>query len=142
MILQIPQWINNRYFLIAAIFYAAMFILASMHVLESSLIWTFNDKLLHFVAYFFLTIMVYLGLRGSPIGEFLLPRMLWCFGLVSGAGALDEFAQYFVGRDASFDDWLADTAAVIIALMIILLGQIVIKMFRPATALEDNDDQE
>jgi VanZ family protein len=139
MIFHKPQWINNRYFLIAAIFYVVMFILASMHFLESSLIWTFNDKLLHFLAYFFLTIMVYLGLRSSPIGEFLLPRILWCFVLVSGAGALDELAQYLVDRDSSFDDWLSNTAAVIVVLLLIVLGTSVLKVVRPSHTSEDID---
>ena len=119
-----PQWLNNRYFLIATVFYIAMFVLGSMRVLEHTLIWTFNDKLLHFAAYFFLTGLVYIGLGSRPSGQLFLPRVLWSLIIVSGAGALDEFAQAFVGRDSSFDDWLADTAASITLLLLISVGHV------------------
>ena len=120
-----PEWLKNRYFLAASVFYVAMFILGSMQMLERTLIWTFNDKLLHFVAYFCLTGLVYIGMMMRPSGELFLPRMLWSLVIVSGAGALDEFAQYFVGRDSSFDDWLADTAASNTLLLLIVIGHTV-----------------
>ena len=136
MTLHKPQWLKNRYFLIATVFYLAMFILASMHVLESSLIWTFNDKLLHFAAYLFLTSLVYAGLRSSADGEFFLPCILWSLAISWGAGAIDEIAQYFVGRDSSFDDWLADAAASVVAALIISLGHLIYKALRPANHVE------
>jgi VanZ family protein len=112
-----PAWLNNRWFLGASVFYALMFILGSVRSLERSVIWTFNDKLLHFVAYSIITALIYLGLKSRPIGEFLLPRFLSCLAIVLLAGALDEIGQFFVGRDSSFDDWLADAAAAVVLLI-------------------------
>lgn len=125
-----PRWlggiiapiITNRWLLAASTLYALMFVLGSIRALERSLIWTFNDKLLHFGAYFVLTALIYLGLRLRPVGEFFLPRALTCLATVFCLGALDEIAQYFVGRDPSFDDWLADAAAAVILLLIVGVG--------------------
>lgn len=116
------DWLNNRYLLAALVFYGLMFVLGSIKALERSLIWTFNDKLLHFVAYAILTALIYLGLRSRPIGKFFLPRILACWTLVSGLAALDELAQILVARDPSFDDWLADTAAAIVMILFLVLG--------------------
>jgi len=121
---RLPDWLHNRYLQCALLFYGAMFVLGSFRALERSFIWTFNDKLLHFAAYFVLTVLVYLGLRSRPSGELFLPRMFWCLAIASGAGALDEIAQYLVGRDSSFDDWLADTAAAIVILCAITAGHL------------------
>jgi len=123
-ILKKPEWLSNRYFLVASAFYVAMFVLGSIRTLERTFIWTFNDKLLHFLAYSFLTVLVYIGLRSRPIGEFFLPRTLACLAIVCVAGALDEIAQYFVGRDSSFDDWLADSAAAVVILFFVAIGHL------------------
>lgn len=119
---RLPNWIKNPYLLVATVFYVLMFVLGSIRVLEHYFIWTFNDKLLHFVAYLVLTTLVYQGLKSRPIGEFFMPRILWCWAIISGAAAVDEIAQYFVGRDPSFDDWLADIAATIFMILLLTLG--------------------
>ena len=118
-----------------------MFLLGSVRSLERSFIWTFNDKLLHFAAYAVLTVLVYLGLRSRPIGQFFLPRILWCLVIVTGLGALDEIAQYLVARDANFDDWLADTAAAIVILLFVAIGHgllLVWQLFRPNPEVLDD----
>jgi len=136
-----PDWLNNRYLLLASLFYGLMFVLASIKGLERTFIWTFNDKLLHFAAYSVLTALVYLGLRSRPSGEFFLPRLLWCWAIVCGLGALDELAQALVARDASFDDWLADIAAAIVMLLLIALGhslRLLWNLYRPNDDLADD----
>lgn len=115
-------WLKNPYLLAAGVLYALMFVLGSIRILERFFIHAFNDKLLHFAAYLILTVLVYLGLKSRSIGEFFAPRILWCWLIVSAAGAIDELAQFLVMRDPSFDDWLADTAAAIFALLFIVLG--------------------
>ena len=90
-----------------------MIILASFKFLERSFIWTFNDKLLHFVAYAILAGLIFLGWRNKTF----LPRLVHTLLILGVLGALDEFLQNFTGRDPSFDDWLADMAGAILMLM-------------------------
>ena len=138
---QKPQWLSNPWFLGATIFYGAMFILGSVRSLERTFIWTFNDKLLHFTAYFVLTALIYLGLKTRPIGELFFPRSLATLAIVAGAGALDEIAQYFVGRDSSFDDWVADTAAAVVLLILVALvhGLIwTLEMYRQSISTDES----
>ena len=118
----LANWLKNPYLLAACVLYVLMFVLGSIRILERFFTHAFNYKLLHFVAYLILTILVYVGLKSRPIGEFFAPRVLWCWLIVSGAGAIDEIAQFLVARDPSFDDWLADTAAAIFTLLFIVLG--------------------
>ena len=118
----LANWLKSPYLLAACVFYALMFVLGSIRILERFFIHAFSDKLLHFGVYLILTVLVYMGLKSRPIGEFFAHRVLWCWLIVSGMGAIDELAQFFVGRDPSFDDWLADTFAAIFTLMFITLG--------------------
>jgi len=104
---------KNPWLLSAWTFYWVMIILASFKFLERSFIWTFNDKLLHFVAYAFLGGLIFLGWRNKTF----LPRLVHTLGIVGVLGALDELIQNFTGRDPSFDDWLADMAGAILMLM-------------------------
>ena len=90
-----------------------MIILSSFKFLERSFIWTFNDKLLHFVAYAILAGLIFLGWRNKTF----LPRLVHTLLILGVLGALDEFLQNFTGRDPSFDDWLADMAGAILMLM-------------------------
>ena len=141
VILHKPEWLKNRWLLAGSVFYVAMFVLGSIPTIERTFISTFNDKLMHFAAYSILTVLVYLGLRTQIIGEFFLPRILWCFAIVLGMGALDEIAQYFVGRDPSFDGWLSDSAASVLILMFIITGHLLLlgrHYYRPSD--EPNQD--
>ncbi|WP_280774861.1 VanZ family protein [Polynucleobacter sphagniphilus] len=139
--LQKPKWLENRYLLIACVFYVAMFFLGTIRALEHSLIWSFNDKLLHFLAYFFLMTLIFIGLQSRPIGEFFLPRALACLAIISVAGALDEIAQYFVGRDSSFDDWLADAAAAVVFLLLMALKEFLLWAWAQYQAQEDGESE-
>jgi VanZ family protein len=95
---------NNFYFAVAAIFFITMIIFSSIGDFERQLIWLFNDKLLHLLAYSILSVLIYIGLSGH-----LLSRIALTFFVVSGLGAIDELIQnFFPQRDPSFDDWLVD----------------------------------
>ena len=63
-----------------------MIILASFKFLERSFIWTFNDKLLHFVAYAILAGLIFLGWRNKTF----LPRLVHTLLILGVLGALDE----------------------------------------------------
>ncbi len=76
-----------------------------------------NDKLEHFLAYGMLGGLLYLTgwshwARWSRLGW-----AVWGIGLAYGA--VDEWLQLLVGRDCEFKDWLADAAAVTIAVLVL-----------------------
>ena len=104
---------KNPWLLFAWAFYWSMVILGSFKFLERSVIWTFNDKLLHFCAYAIIAVLIFVGWANIPF----LPRLMTTLGIVALLAGVDEFVQNFTGRDPSFDDWLADMAGTILALI-------------------------
>ena len=108
---------RNPWLICAWSFYWLMVILGSFKFLERSFIWTFNDKLLHFLAYACLSGLIFIGWRNKPF----LPRLMITLGILSVLAAIDEILQNFTGRDPSFDDWLADMAGAILSLIVLTL---------------------
>lgn len=116
-LLNIRTILRSPFIVFAVVFYLSMFILGSDKSLEKSLIWSFNDKVLHFVAYGFLTVLLFLGikqLKKDQWDHFQVSLMTMVVGFV--LGALDECMQYFVNRDNSFDDWVADAGGIVVCL--------------------------
>lgn len=110
---------HNLYLLAASVFFLSMIVFASFGELERNLIWVFNDKILHFFAYFVLSVLLFGGLPYH-----VLSRMITTFFIASGLGALDELLQFLVPtRDPSFDDWLVDCFGSMIA--VVFLGILV-----------------
>lgn len=76
-----------------------------------------GDKILHMLAFATL----------SFLGSFAFPRLRpWIFALLLSAyGVLIELVQMIpaLNRDAEFLDWVADTAAVMVTLAIVLGGR-------------------
>jgi VanZ family protein len=97
-----------------------MVFLSSFKFLERSFIWTFNDKLLHFLAYACLSGLIFIGWRNKPF----LPRLMTTLAILSVLAAIDEILQNLTGRDPSFDDWLADMAGAILSLIVLTLYSI------------------
>lgn len=75
-----------------------------------------NDKVLHFIAYFGLTLAFWLACYGfnPPVlrtrSPYMVLLMMLCYG------AFDEISQTFVGRTASILDWTADAFGAVTAL--------------------------
>ena len=110
---------HNLYLLAASVFFLSMIVFASFGELERNLIWAFNDKILHFFAYFVLSALLFGGLAYH-----VLSRMITTFFIASGLGAVDELLQFLVPtRDPSFDDWLVDCFGSMIA--VVMLGILV-----------------
>jgi VanZ family protein len=117
---------KNPWLLLAWTFYGLMIVLASFKSLERSFIWTFNDKLLHFLAYAVLSAMIFWGWSNKPF----LPRLITTLTILGVLGAFDELLQNFTNRDPSFDDWLADMAGAILSLAAIASLMIVRWLWR------------
>jgi len=79
-----------------------------------------SDKLIHFLAYGLLSGLLFLALWMSR------PNMRWLplivLGIVWAYAAFDELTQPLFHRDCEFGDWLADSAAGVIA--VTMLGLI------------------
>ncbi len=73
-----------------------------------------EDKLVHFLLYFFLTLLG--GLRIQRLRQSHMPRRLISWGCFYLAFAIaDEWTQQFVRRTPSIYDWLADATGVAVA---------------------------
>lgn len=111
---------KNLWLVSAWILYLLMVVLGSFKILERGFIWTFNDRLLHFVAYGFLSALIYMGLRNKTF----LPRLMHTLFSLAVFGIADELLQNLTGRDPSFEDWLSDMAGAILVLTGIVIFKI------------------
>jgi len=76
-----------------------------------------SDKLIHFLAYGLLSGLLFLALWMSR------PNMRWLplvvLGIIVAYAAFDELTQPIFQRDAEFEDFLADSAAAVIAVSVL-----------------------
>ena len=76
-----------------------------------------SDKLIHFLAYGLLSGLLFLAMWLSR------PNMRWLplvvMGIVLAYAAFDELTQPLFHRDCEFGDWLADSAAGVIAVSVL-----------------------
>jgi len=76
-----------------------------------------SDKLIHFLAYGLLTGLLFLTLWISRPG---MRHMAWIvLAIVLAYAAFDEATQPLFRRDASFGDWLADSAGAVVAIAVL-----------------------
>ena len=76
----------------------------------------FDDCTLHGLAYFVLTLLLWLTLRAYAVAP--LRRVLWTAGVTICYGVLDEITQPLFGRNAELSDWAADIAAAATAIVV------------------------
>ena len=78
-----------------------------------------SDKSLHLMAYMLLAFFLWLAITPNKKLSFKKPA-LWLILLISCVyGFLDEWLQLYVGRNANFDDFLADLLGALIAVTIL-----------------------
>lgn len=68
-----------------------------------------SDKVAHFAAYAVLAALFATTWQLSA-GVLTKVHLRWAWILTAAYGGIDEWTQLFVGREASFLDWLADAA--------------------------------
>ncbi len=76
-----------------------------------------SDKVAHFLGYGMLTGLLFLALWFSRPNMRYLPLIVLL--IVMAYGAFDELTQPFFHRDCEFADWLADSAAAVVAVSIL-----------------------
>lgn len=115
-------WLRRTCWLLTAVYWAGIFVLT--HLPPATLrehvprIW---DKLAHFLAYFFLAVLLGAALvltfprrRGIPA---------WVLLIGLAYGVVDELLQPFVRRDATLLDWVADAVGVWTAVKLLWMLQ-------------------
>mgnify|MGYP002654570245 CR=1 FL=1 len=121
---------RNRWLMAALSFYLLMLVLATFKFFERGLIGSFNDKLLHLLAYMFICALIYRGLQF----EFLIERLLVTIACVGALAALDEFLQMASShRVSEFDDWLYDMAGAVVFLLGVIALQLLKAIYRAYT---------
>ena len=76
-----------------------------------------NDKLVHYVVYLVLVLLWLMAANPSPAGKFS-KHIVWItFVMVMAYAGFDEWSQGFVGREASFYDFIADVGGIVTALI-------------------------
>lgn len=118
---QTGKWIAVSAWLPVVVYMAAIHFLSSLHTLPelpgSFIAW---DKAQHFIAYMGLGL---LACRASTLRPLL--SRIWtntqAFGIAVLYGAADEVHQMYVpGRSADVDDWIADAAGALFAVIIVI----------------------
>jgi VanZ family protein len=76
-----------------------------------------SDKLIHFLAYGLLSGLLFLALWISRPNLRWLPLIV--LGIIMAYAAFDELTQPLFHRDCEFGDWLADSAAGVVAVSVL-----------------------
>jgi VanZ family protein len=110
------------YWVPVALYAGAIFFLSAQshpeEQLPSFLLKVVSDKVLHAVEYAGLGGLCYRAFRWGVSGQVASRALLFAIVTVSLYGMTDEVHQAFVPlRDASWQDWLADTAGAVIGVM-------------------------
>ena len=110
--------------MVLSIYWVSIFILSHIPKDYVPFGWTVSGKTHHLVAYFVLTLLVFIN-AGLIGGASLRSKKTWLMiGVVIAYGALDEFLQTFIqGRDGSPLDWVVDVVGCLLCVGLLLLAQ-------------------
>jgi len=80
-----------------------------------------RDVTLHFVAYFFLTLLFWIARYGSIKPSFKKTGFYFTLIVIALYGAADELSQVYVHRHCDFIDWLSDIGGCLFALALLFI---------------------
>lgn len=78
-----------------------------------------SDKVMHFVAYFFLSFLLWFAVNPNKKVHWRKPAVWFILFAVVWYGVIDEWLQIYVGRNADVRDFFADLAGAITGLLIL-----------------------
>ena len=78
-----------------------------------------SDKVMHFVAYFFLSFLLWFAANPNKKVHWRKPSVWLILFVVVWYGVIDEWLQMYVGRNTDVRDFFADLAGAITGLMIL-----------------------
>jgi len=108
--------LSSRVWLIILLgYWGAMFVSTHVPIQLPDLAGQSSDKILHFVAFYMLALLVALNAE-CQFGELRLRHYAILAIVMAAYGALDEILQWFVNRHCSFGDWVADVCGAIVGL--------------------------
>ncbi|KXK32801.1 MAG: hypothetical protein UZ01_00223 [Candidatus Brocadia sinica] len=91
--------------------YAYLIFAASSEDTSSITLPPYTDKLIHFMLFGFLCLMICWSLSSVTVGSKWIYKIILAISITSLYGASDEFHQFFTpNRSVDILDWLADTA--------------------------------
>ncbi len=101
---------------ILTILYATLIYYESSHDTSSVPLPSHSDKLIHFIVFGFLCLMICWTLSSVTLSNKGIYKIILAIGIASLYGASDEFHQFFTpNRSVDIFDWLADTGGAITA---------------------------
>lgn len=104
------------YKVIATILYAAFIYYESSQDTSSVSLPSYSDKVIHFMVFGFLCLMICWTLSSVTLGNKRIYKIILAIGITSLYGISDEFHQFFTpNRSVDIFDWLADTAGAVTA---------------------------
>jgi VanZ family protein len=78
-----------------------------------------SDKILHFIAYLFLSFLLWFAIHPNRKVNWRKPAVWWVLFAVVWYGAIDEWLQMYVGRNADVRDFFADLTGAVTGLLIL-----------------------
>jgi len=108
--------------ILLVVYWVAIFVLTHIPLKHISFLVTkvnVSDKILHFIAYFMLSFLLWIALSQSQKLKRRKSRVWWILFLIFFYALLDEWLQMYVGRSPSVYDFIADISGAITALILI-----------------------
>jgi VanZ family protein len=111
---------RHAYILAAlAVYWPTLFVLTHIPVPEIARESQMSDKIMHFLAYMGLMMLIWLVINPYARVNWRKPRVYWILAIVVWYGVIDEVLQHFTGRSANVFDFLADLAGAVIGLLVL-----------------------
>lgn len=103
------------------IYWPAIFIATHIPLTIPSLLFEFriSDKILHFAAYFILVFLLWFTINPNKKVNWKKAVVWWILLVVVWYGVFDEWLQGYVGRNPNIQDFMADLAGAVAALLIL-----------------------
>ena len=108
--------------IVLVVYWVGIFILTHMpgqHITFFTARLTFFDKILHFIAYFILSLLLWTVLNPARKVDWKKARVWWILVVIVLYGVFDEWLQAYTQRSCSFYDFLADVAGAAAALILL-----------------------
>ncbi|NLK41141.1 MAG: VanZ family protein [Planctomycetes bacterium] len=108
---------RHKYILIAlTVYWPLVFVLTHIPVPDIARKSGLGDKLMHTLAYFMLTFLVWCAVSPYQRVQWRRAKMWWVIGAMAVYGAIDESLQGFVGRSPAVSDYLANLLGIALAM--------------------------
>ena len=117
------MWLRRLALFVALAWLVVLFYLSHQPILPVPMVFSFQDKVVHALAYGVLAALLLAARRPGADG-YSRAQILGSILIASLYGITDEWHQSFVpGRTSSVKDWLADAAGILVALVVLAVWE-------------------